>query len=167
VSLLLWCGLQAYRDKEADFAARQAEYAQVTAERDEVRRSSSNQSRLEMAASCILAAGARAEALVAGLGFCGQGGLTGVFKWHHHNKNCSCTPRCCCAAFLRTPAPGACALWRSAVKSQLDGFMAGSQLQLTSMLLPLCTAPSATLCRRLVRAVMTCASRAWMASCPA
>ena len=31
--------LQAYRDKEADFAARQAEYAQVTAERDEVRAS--------------------------------------------------------------------------------------------------------------------------------
>ncbi|WIA28149.1 hypothetical protein OEZ86_010718 [Tetradesmus obliquus] len=29
--------IQAYRDKEADFAARQAEYAQVTAERDEVR----------------------------------------------------------------------------------------------------------------------------------
>jgi hypothetical protein len=30
--------LQAYRDKEADFAARQTEYAAVTAERDEVRR---------------------------------------------------------------------------------------------------------------------------------
>jgi hypothetical protein len=28
--------LQAYRDKEADFGAKQAEYATVTAERDEV-----------------------------------------------------------------------------------------------------------------------------------
>lgn len=47
ISMSTWCAvcqcLQAYRDKEADFAARQAEYAQVTAERDEVRDSSSMQ----------------------------------------------------------------------------------------------------------------------------
>lgn len=37
MSVCIFALLQAYRDKEADFGAKQAEYAAVTAERDEVR----------------------------------------------------------------------------------------------------------------------------------